>query len=150
MESKSSIAKKHPKSSIAKKVHFEYNHRIPFLDRPLPAIISILRYMQVTREEKLEKETGMYYTPIADYPYDPLSRQQIEVFGCTFSKESNADALNKMIPIYISKPSVASKINYKSVEEPQPYSSPIGPLSFLRTTVPQTPDPTFVDFLDKI
>ena len=47
---KCSIAKKQPKSTIAKKVPFEYNHQIPFLDRPLPAIMSILRFMQVTRE----------------------------------------------------------------------------------------------------
>jgi hypothetical protein len=151
---KSSIAKnstkEQPKSIIAKKVPFEYNHHIPFLDRPLSAIISILRFMQVTREEELDKETGMYFTPKADHPFDPLSQQQIEVFGHTFSKESNADTLYKITPIYISKPYIAPKINYQAVEEPQTYSSPIGPLPFLRNTVPQSPDPIFVDFLNKI
>ena len=154
---KSSIAKEQPKSIIAKKVPFAYDHRIPFLDRPLSAIISIIRFMQVTREEKLDTETGMYYTPKADHPFDPLSQQQIEVFGHTFSKESNVDALHKISPIYISKPYVAPKINYQAVEVPQTqiqtqtdYSGPIGPLQFLRNTVPQSPNQTFVDFLNKI
>jgi hypothetical protein len=31
--------------------------------------------------------------------------------------------------------------------DPQPYSKPIGPLTFLGTTVPQAPEPTFVNFL---
>jgi hypothetical protein len=108
--------------------------------------------MQVTKEEELDKETDMYYTPKAEHPFDPLSQQQIEVFGHTFSKESNADALHKITPIYISKPYVAPKINYQAVEEPktQCYSCPIGPLPFLRNTVPQSPDPTFVGFLNKI
>ncbi len=150
---KSIIAKEQPKNIIAKKVLFAYDHRIPFLDRPLPAIISILRFMQDTKEEKLDKETGMYYTPKADHPFDPISQQQIEVFGHTFSKESNADALRKISPIYISKPYVAPKINYQAVEVPQTqsvYSGPIGPLPFLRNTVPPSPNQTFVDFLDKI
>ena len=127
--------------------------------------------MQVTREEKMEdekdkelegelnKETDMYYTPEADHPFDPLSEQQIKVFGYTFSQESNADALQKITPIYISKPYVAPKINYQAVEVPQTqtqtqtqsvYSGPIGPSSFLKNTVPQSPDPTFMDFLNKI
>ncbi len=116
--------------------------------------------MQLKKEEQQDKENGMYYTPKIDHPFDPLSQQQMEVFGGIFSKESNADALQKNSPIYISKPYVAPKINYLTVEEPQPNSSPIrplpfgplpfGPLSFLRTTVPQTPDSTFVDFLNKI
>ena len=150
MEPKSS--QKHPKSSIAKKVSIEYNHQIPFLDRRLSYIKSILLYMQLKREEELDKETGMYYTPKAAHPYDSLSYKQFEVFGGLFSIESNADALHKIIPIHISKPYVAPKINYQFVEEPHPqlYSSPIGPLTFLGTTVPQAPDPSFVDFLNKI
>ena len=94
-----SSTKEQPKSIIAKKVPFAYNHRIPFLDRPLPAIISILRLMQGTREEELDNEIGMYYTPKVYHPFDSLSKQQMEVFGYTFSKESNADALLKISPI---------------------------------------------------
>ena len=109
--------------------------------------------MQTTREEKLDQETNMYYTPTAEHPFDSLSQQQMEVYGHTFSEESNADALHKISPIYISKPYVAPKINYKAVEVPptqSDYSVPIGPLPFLRNTVPQSPDPIFVDFLNKI
>jgi hypothetical protein len=142
--------KKQPKSSIAKKVSFAYNHQIPFLDRPLPAIMSILRYMQATKEEELDTETDMYYTPKANHPFDPLSQQQMDVYGHTFSKESNTDALHKISPIYISKPSDTPTIKYEFMEEPPTYSIPIGPLPFLRNTVPQSPNPTFVDFLKKI
>jgi hypothetical protein len=177
MESKNN--NKQPKSPIAKKVPFEYNNRIPFLDRPLPAIMSILRHMQYTRNEKEDKEVGMYYTPIEKYPFDALSEQQVKVYGYTFSKESNADALQKISPIYISQPIETPKINqFKRVsnklipdyqntrvsvsadsfikftpfiqDERPMYDKPIGPLSFLMNTVPQAPNPIFVDYLNKI
>ena len=34
----------------------EYNNCIPFLNRPLPEIMSILRFMQTTRRKKIEDE----------------------------------------------------------------------------------------------
>jgi hypothetical protein len=169
---------KKPKSPIAKKVSFEYNHKIPFLDRPLPAIMSILRHMQNTRNEKEDKEIGMYYTPIEKYPFDELSQQQIKVYGHTFSKESNADALQQISPIYISQPydtsiSQFNRVSNKLIPDYQNtrvivsadsfikftpfvqddipmYNKPIGPLSFLMNTVPQAPNPIFIDFLNKI
>jgi hypothetical protein len=177
MESKNN--NKQPKSTIAKKVSFEYNHRIPFLDRPLPAIMSILRHMQYTRKEKEDTEISMYYTPIEKHPFDPLSQRQVEVYGYTFSKESNMDALQKISPIYISQPIETPKIKqFKRISnklipdyhntrviagedsfikftpfiqyEGPMYDKPIGPLPFLMNTVPQTPNPIFVDYLNKI
>jgi hypothetical protein len=161
MSPKGSIEKKKGKSPI---VPLEKFYQIPFLDRPLPKIISILHYMQLKREEQNDKEGDMYYTPIAEHPFDTLSKKQIEVFGYTFSIESNADALLKISPIstdrHISVPP-KNTINHKTLDhktldhktvdsqtlDSQPYSKPIGPLSFLGTTVPQAPDPTFVNFL---
>lgn len=156
MASKGSIAKKDsPKSSIGKSpiAPTEKFYQIPFLNRPLPVIMSILRYMQFNREEKVDKEVGMYYTPAAEHPFDPLSKKQMEIYGGTFSTESNTEALLKINPISNSiNPSVPSK----NIVNPQPqtyfvepltYSKPIGPLPFLSSTVPQSPDPTFVDFL---
>jgi hypothetical protein len=136
-----------PKGSIAKKVPCGKYNQIPFLDRPLQNILSILRYMKTTREEKEDTETGMYYTSKSEYPYDLLSQKQMDVYGFTFSKQSNVDALHKISPIYISKPNIVLPENYKNVEEQQTYYKPIGPTSFLRNTVPQAPDPTFVNFL---
>ena len=156
-----------PKGSIDKKIPIRKYHKIPFLDRPLQ---SILRFMQENRymneQSKIstntEKESaplledienGMYYTIRNKYPYDPLSMKQMEIYGHTFSKESNADALHKISPIHISQPCGLPKINYQAVDVPHTqsvYSGPIGPLSFLRNTVPQPPDPTFMDFLNKI
>lgn len=147
---KSSIAKKNEKSPIAPTEKF---YQIPFLNRPLPVIMSILRYMQFNREEKVDKEVGMYYTPAAEHPFDPLSKKQMEIYGGTFSTESNTEALLKINPIstgtHLSMPS-------KNIVNPQPqtcsvesltYSKPIGPLPFLSSTVPQSPDPTFVNYL---
>ena len=156
-----------PKGSIVKKVPTRKYNEIPFLDRPLQ---SILRFMQENRamneqsktSANIEKarapylediENGMYYTIRNKYPYDPLSMKQMEIYGHTFSKESNTDALHKISPIHISKPYVLPKINYQAIDVPHTqsvYSGPIGPLSFLRNTVPQPPDPTFMDFLNKI
>lgn len=136
-----------PKGSIAKKVPCGKYNQIPFLDRPLQNILSILRYMKTTREEKEDAETGMYYTSKSEYPYDLLSQKQMDVYGFTFSKQSNVDALHKISPIYISKPNIVLPENYQYVEEPQTYYKPIGPTSFLRNTVPQAPDPTFINFL---
>ena len=151
--SKKDSSKKNEKSHI---VPLDKFYEIPFLDRPLPTIMSILRYMQFSRETKTDMEVGMYYTPKTQYPYDPLSKKQMEVFGYTFSNESNADALLKINPIpAISLPVTNKNKNYhQNVEPPQQsyiepikYSSPIGPLPFLHSTVPQSPNPTFVDFL---
>ena len=139
-----------PRGSIAKKVPLGKYHEIPFLDRPLQTILSILRYMQTTREEKIDKEIGMYYTPVAKHPFDIKSQKQMEVFGGTFSIESNLDALKKINPIYTTMPNSATTQNYHYVEEQNIYSKAIGPSSFLRNTVPQSPDPTFVDFLNKL
>lgn len=156
-----------PKGSIAKKVPCGKYNQIPFLDRSSQ---SILRFMQENRDmieqskisTNIEKartpslediENRMYYTIRNKYPYDPLSMKQMEIYGITFSKESNADTLHKISPIYISKPYVLPKINYQAADIPHTqsvYSDPIGPLSFLRNTVPQPPDPTFMDFLNKI
>jgi len=111
--------------------------------------------MQFSRKEQEDKEVGMYYTPKENYPFDPLSKKQIEVFGGTFSNESDADALLKINPlVIIPSPVVKSKKNHNNLETPQQeninpiiYSSPIGPLSFLNSTVPLPPNPIFVDFL---
>ena len=154
-----------PKGSIVKKVPIRKYPQIPFLDRPL---LSILRFMQENRamnelsktsaniekarEPSLEDmENGMYYTVRNKYPYDPLSMKQMEIYGHTFSNESNV--LHKISPIHIRKPYIAPKINYQAIDVPHTqsvYSGPIGPVSFLRNTVPQPPDPTFMDFLNKI
>lgn len=153
-----------PKSSITKKKSKKNNnsliapliaplinsHHIPFLDRPLPSIMSILRYMQFNR---VDKETGMYYTTKNEYPFDPISKKQMEIFGNTFSKESNAEALIKIIPIpgnnikFTPKSNNQQNINPQTIDV-QTYSRPIGPLTFLSTTVPQYPEPTFVKFLE--
>jgi hypothetical protein len=169
MSPKGIIEKKKGKSPI---VPLEKFYQIAFLDRPLPKIISILHYMQLKREEQNDKEGYMYYTPIVEHPFDTLSKKQIDVFGYTFSIESNADALLKNKPLNSQQISPISTgrhirmppknmINHKTVDsqtvdsqtvdsqtlDSQPYSKPIGPLSFLGTTVPQAPEPTFVNFL---
>ena len=162
-----------PKGRITKKKKqlLSYN-QVPFLDRSLR---SILRFMQENKlmnrqtvetspiieqihtqspiiestsshtEQDIEKD--MFYTIKNKYPFDTLSTTQMDVYGFTFSKESNINALHKISPIYISKPNIVLPENYQYVEEPQTYNKPIGPTSFLRNTVPQAPDPTFVNFL---
>lgn len=164
-----SITKKDsPKSSIAKKketspvVPLEKFYQIPFLDRPLTKIMSILRYMQCNRENKTDKEVGMYYTPIEECPFDPLSKKQMDIYGGIFSTESNAEALLKIKPLNLQQINPISTGRHLRMPptnivdpqfadpqfaDPQPYSKPIGPLTFLGTTVPQAPEPTFVNFL---
>jgi len=92
-------------------------------------------------------ENGMYYTIKNKHPYDPQSIKQMEIFGFTFSNQSNVYALHKISPIYISKPNIVLPENYQYVEEPQTYNIPIAPTSFLRNTIPQVPNPAFVNFL---
>ena len=179
MNSIVSITKKDsPKSSIAKKketspvVPLEKFYQIPFLDRPLPKIMSILRYMQFNRENQTDKEVGMYYTPIEECPFDPLSKKQMDTYGGIFSTESNAEALLKIKPLslqqinpistcrhlrmppknIVDQQPVDPQLSNPQFVDPQfadlqPYSKPIGPLTFLGTTVPQAPEPTFVNFL---
>jgi hypothetical protein len=151
MSSKSSITKKKSKKNNNSLIPPLINsHYIPFLDRPLPTIMSILRYMQLNREDK---ENGMYYTTKNDYPFDPISKKQMEIFGNTFTKESNAQALIKINPIPPNNIKVTPKNNNQQNINPQTidvqtYSRPIGPLTFLRTTVPQYPEQTFLKFLE--
>jgi hypothetical protein len=174
MTPKGRISKKNKKSSVVQLSRF---NQIPFLNRPLQHIMSILRYMQDNRQEKTEKEVGMYYTPMEKPPFDPLSKKQMEIYGGIFTIESNAEALLKneqlslqqigpistgrhlgMIPKNIVNPQPldSQSLDSQSLDplladpqlaDSQPYSSPIGPLTFLVTTVPQAPDPNFVDFL---
>jgi hypothetical protein len=94
-------------------------------------------------------EDDMYYTIKKKYPYDQLSIKQMDIFNVTFSMESNKEALIKLNPL------VYYKLNpdiYGSFSQPiyyqQPYSSPIGPLSFLRSTIPYKPKKEDLDFFD--
>jgi hypothetical protein len=112
--------------------------------------------MQFNREEKVDKEIGMYYTPTAEHPFDPLSKKQMDVWGGTFLPEpanlvpdlkntrmmAYSDSFIKFTPyIKVDKPISDNPI------ESITYSKPIGPLSFLSSTVPQSPEPAFLNYL---
>jgi hypothetical protein len=148
MSLKGSISKKDSSKKNEKSPSVPLNkfYEIPFLDRPLSTIMSILRYMKFIREEKADTEIGMYYTPKEKYPFDPLSQKQIEVFGGTFEIVDNVNALIKLNPICVK--SAVTYNYYPQIIEPKMYSAPIGPLSFLNSTVPYKPKKEDLDFLD--
>jgi len=144
-----------PRKSLKK--NYKYSsikeNYIPFLDLPLTVIMSILNFMKSNRKENTDKEIDMYYSTKNKYPFDSLSKKQMEVFGCTFSNESNIESLIKINPIPILPTKLLPKCKDLSIiEQPtlelKTYPSPIGPLSFLNNTVPQQPDRTFVNFLE--
>ncbi len=157
------------KKTDKKETFLSYN-KIPFLDRPLQ---SILRFMQENRaineqsrtSANIEKasaplaniekaiapieqdlEIDMFYCVKNKYPFDPLSKKQMEVYGHTFSIESNAEAILNLHPPIIINDKV-TPIQYQDETQPKAYSAPIGPMTFLYSTVPHAPNPTFVNFL---
>jgi hypothetical protein len=163
-----------PKRRINKKTDkkgtfLSYN-KIPFLDRPLQSILRFMQENRATNEQSrtsvniekasaplanIEKasapieqdlEIDMFYCVKNKYPFDSLSKIQMEVYGHTFSTESNAEAILNFHPPIIINDEVKSA-NYEIEEQQKTYAMPIGPMSFLCSTIPHAPNPTFVNFL---
>jgi len=91
-------------------------------------------------------EIDMFYTIKNKYPFDPLSKKQMEIYGHTFSIDSNVEAMLNFHPPIIVNDRVRYG-NYEIEEQPRTYATPIGPMSFLCSTIPRAPNPTFVNFL---
>lgn len=154
---------------VASRYTFQPYYSVPFLERPLQ---SILLFMQEQKKIQMlqstytrpiythpfvyeqspvlqDPESYMYYNLRNKFPFDYLSIKQMEIFGGTFSIDSNKDALIKISPINSiqSSPVIYGPYNQQIVES-QPYLEPIGPLSFLSSTVPYKPKKEDLDFLD--
>jgi len=95
-----------------------------------------------------DPENYMYYNLKNKYPFDPLSLKQMDVFGGTFSNEINKEALIRVSPVYLTNSRTTFGAYNQEIIKSIPYSAPIGPLSFLNSTVPLRPHKDDLDFLD--
>ncbi len=95
-----------------------------------------------------DPENYMYYNLKNKYPFDPLSLKQMDVFGGTFSNEINKEALIRVSPVCLTNSRTTFGAYNEEVVKSVPYSAPIGPLSFLSSTVPYRPQKNDLDFLD--
>jgi len=107
---------------------------------------SLVKIEQVSVPSEQDPEIDMFYTIKNKYPFDPLSKKQMEVYGHTFSIDSNVEAMLNFHPPIIVNNRVRYA-NYEIEEQPRVYAAPIGPMSFLCSTIPRDPNPTFVNFL---
>lgn len=95
-----------------------------------------------------DPENYLYYNLKNKYPYDPKSIKQMEVFGGTFTNEINNEELIRVSPVCLTNSrTIYSAYNQENIK-PITYSAPIGPMSFLSSTVPHRPQKDYLDFLD--
>lgn len=119
---------------------------------------SILFYMQQKRLDQFSKqvksqdqEETMYSSKIHCFPpFDPLSKIQMGVFGGLFSVEYKKHTKEENMRSIDSKHSPLPMFgSYDQEVKSLTYPLPIGPLTFLASTIPPPVDPVALRHLEK-